>query len=549
MMKDSWMKHKEESLVASFYDAQTPEFQEEGFETELAFGTAGIRGQFGLGPGRLNRYTIQRLALGIANYLHDKEAHPSIVIHYDIRHLSAEFAELISQILASNHIKVYLAEQYKTTPELSYAVRHLHTSAGIMITASHNPKDYNGIKVYGSDGAQLDEETSLEVAKYINHLEDPLQLEVNFEPTLIKKNIHTLPDDVYNNYINEITRLVGDIPQSDLKVVYTSLHGTGVPIIPDILQYLHFQSFNLVEAQCQVDPNFSSVKSANPEEREAFDLAIQQAQDIDANLIIATDPDVDRMGFVERHKDGQIYYFGGNEIGALLIKYLIEHTTLPKHPVVIQSIVSGELGKRLAQQHGITVKEVLIGFKHIAKAIREFADDQSFLFAYEESYGYLADDFVRDKDAVQIVPLVIKYASILENEGKTLHDALNEIYDEVGHYRDHLVSKVFEGKRGQQHIADLMTKVRRHIPDTIAGLNVIAVEDYDTLQRVNKKDNNVKTITLPQANVIRIIFEEGFIALRPSGTEPKLKFYISLNVDNFDQVAKEIYEYIFNDIR
>lgn len=546
-MKDNWMKHKEDSLVASFYDAQTPEFQEQGFETELAFGTAGIRGQFGLGPGRLNRYTIQRLALGIANYLQDKETHPSIVIHYDIRHLSSEFAELISQILASNDIKVYLAAHYKTTPELSYAVRHLHTSAGIMITASHNPKDYNGIKVYGSDGAQLDEETSFEVANYINNLEDPLQLEVDFNPTLIEKNIHTLPDDVYNNYINEITDLVGDIPQSDLKVVYTSLHGTGVPIIPDILQHLHFQNFNLVEAQCKVDPNFSSVKSANPEERDAFDLAIQQAQDTGANLILATDPDVDRMGFVERNTDGQIHYFGGSEIGALLIKYLIEHTTLPKHPVVIQSIVTGELGKRLAQQHGVTVKEVLIGFKHIAKAIREFDDDQSFLFAYEESYGYLADDFVRDKDAVQIVPLVIKYASILENEGKTLHDTLNEIYEEVGHYRDYLVSKVFEGKQGQQHIADLMAKVRHHIPDTIAGLNVIAVEDYDTLQRVNKKDNTVETITLPQANVIRVIFEEGFIALRPSGTEPKLKFYISLNVHDFDQVAQEIYEYIFKE--
>lgn len=181
-----------------------------------------------------------------------------------------------------------------------------------MITASHNPKDYNGIKVYGSDGAQLDEETSFEVANYINNLEDPLQLEVDFNPTLIEKNIHTLPDDVYNNYINEITDLVGDIPQSDLKVVYTSLHGTGVPIIPDILQHLHFQNFNLVEAQCKVDPNFSSVKSANPEERDAFDLAIQQAQDTDANLIIATDPDVDRMGFVERDKDGQIHYFGGS---------------------------------------------------------------------------------------------------------------------------------------------------------------------------------------------------------------------------------------------
>lgn len=287
-----------------------------------------------------------------------------------------------------------------------------------MITASHNPKDYNGIKVYGADGAQLDEGTSLEVAQYINNLGNPLKLNINLNQELIEKNTFDLPEAVYDSYINELTNLTGDIPQSDLKVVYTSLHGTGVPIIPDVLKHLNFQNVSLVKSQCELDPNFSSVKSANPEEREAFDLAIQQAHDLEANLVIATDPDVDRMGFVERNADGQTYYFGGSEIGALLIKYLLEYTNVPNHSFVIQSIVSGELGKRLAQQHGVTVKEVLIGFKHIAKAIRELDDTESFLFAYEESYGYLADDFVRDKDAIQIVPLIIKYASILKNEGK-----------------------------------------------------------------------------------------------------------------------------------
>lgn len=316
--------------------------------------------------------------------------------------------------MTSNGIKVYLADVYKTTPQLSFAVRYLQTSAGIMITASHNPKDYNGIKVYGADGAQLDEGTSLEVAQYINNLGNPLKLNINLNQELIEKNTFDLPEAVYDSYINELTNLTGDIPQSDLKVVYTSLHGTGVPIIPDVLKHLNFQNVSLVKSQCELDPNFSSVKSANPEEREAFDLAIQQAHDLEANLVIATDPDVDRMGFVERNADGQTYYFGGSEIGALLIKYLLEYTNVPNHSFVIQSIVSGELGKRLAQQHGVTVKEVLIGFKHIAKAIRELDDTESFLFAYEESYGYLADDFVRDKDAIQIVPLIIKYASIFE---------------------------------------------------------------------------------------------------------------------------------------
>ncbi|WP_210126110.1 phospho-sugar mutase [Staphylococcus sp. GDY8P85P] len=546
-MKDNWMKYKDDSLVASFYDSQTATFQEQGFETELAFGTAGIRGQFGLGPGRLNRYTIQRLALGIANYLNDKEDNPSIVIHYDIRHLSSEFAQIITQILTSNDIKVYLSDVYKTTPQLSYAVRYLQTSAGIMITASHNPKDYNGIKVYGADGAQLDEATSLEVANYINNLGDPLELNIKLNQERIEQYTSDLPEAVDDSYINEITRLVRDIPQSELKVVYTSLHGTGVPIIPDVLKHLNFKQVSLVQSQCELDPNFSSVKSANPEEREAFDLAIQQAHDSDANLIIATDPDVDRMGFVERYTDGQTYYFGGSEIGALLIKYLLEHTNVPKHSVVIQSIVSGELGKRLAQQHGVTVKEVLIGFKHIAKTIRELDDTESFLFAYEESYGYLADDFVRDKDAIQIVPLMIKYASILKSQGKTLYDALKEIHNEVGQYRDKPMSKVFEGKEGQQQINELMNQLRQNIPEIIAGLNVVAVEDYKTLKRVNKEDHTEEIIRLPQANVIRIIFKEGFIALRPSGTEPKLKFYLSLNVDNFEQVSQDIYNYIFGD--
>ncbi|MCI2899791.1 phospho-sugar mutase [Staphylococcus hominis] len=546
-MKDNWIKHKADSLVGSFYDQQSSQFQQEGFETTLSFGTAGIRGQFGLGPGRLNRYTIQRLALGIAYYLQDNMTQPSIVIHYDIRHLSAEFAEIIAHILATHNIKVYLSDTYQTTPQLSYAVRFLQTSAGIMITASHNPKDYNGIKVYGADGAQLDDIASLEVANYIEQLDDPLHLEIELNEALIKENILPLPEDINKYYFAEISQLIGDIPPSNLNVVYTSLHGTGTPIIPKVLSHLHFNNIELVDSQCKIDPDFSSVKSANPEEHEAFDLAIKQAQYSKADLIIATDPDVDRMGFVERDHDGHIHYFNGSEIGALMIKYLVDHTTLPKHPVMIQSIVSGELGKRFAKQHGVTVKEVLIGFKFIAKAIRELNNDDAFIFAYEESYGYLAGDFVRDKDAIQIVPLVIKYASILKNEGKTLREALTDIYEEIGYYRDQPISKVFEGQKGQQEIATLMEYLRQHIPDTLGGLKVIAVEDYQSQKRINKRDDKVEMISQPKSNVIRLIFDEGFVALRPSGTEPKLKFYLSLNVDDFEQVSHDIYQYIFND--
>lgn len=544
-MINIWENHKEESLVKNFYNLQSKETQNEGFETKLTFGTAGIRGKFGLGEGRLNKYTISKVALGIANYLNDFEKSPSVVIHYDTRYLSPEFSRLIAEILASNNIKVYITDTYRTTPDLSFAVRYLKASAGLMVTASHNPKDYNGIKVYGNDGAQITTETSKILGGYIDELGNSLTLENKVNEDNFEKYIHLTNKYIRKSYVDHIQKLVGDIPTSDLKVIFSSLHGTSVPIIPEILESLNFNSFSLVDEQCIPDPDFSSVKSANPEDKKAFDESIFKANELKADLIICTDPDADRLGIVERDGEGNIHYYNGNEIGALLLNYRIKQTSHLKNRVMMQSIVTSELGKNIARKNNIMVKEVLTGFKFIAEEIRKIRPEENFIFGYEESYGYLAEPFVRDKDAIQIVPLIIKYASELKQIGKMLKDELNDIYNEVGKHSDKLYSHTFEGIDGKQKIDDIMQSMRNLSLQSIANLKVIFIEDYEKQERLNIESKEITKIDLPKANVIKIYFENGFIALRPSGTEPKIKLYISLKYENIEGVAEQINKEIF----
>lgn len=542
-MKNNWEKHKEESYVEYFYNKQNIETQNEGYNSKLEFGTAGIRGKFGLGEGRLNKFTIGKVALGIANYLNSQTKSPSVVIYYDTRHLSCEFSELIADILATKNIIVYTSSEYRSTPELSFAVRHLKTTAGIMITASHNPKDYNGIKVYESDGAQLDTDSSMVLSGYIDELGDPLNIDMKIDVHKREKYVHLINDEVRENYIKHVTNSVGIIPESNLKVVFSSLHGTSVPIVPTILERLKFKSFSLVEKQCVPDPDFSSVNSANPEDHKAFDKAIEEARKIQAGLLICTDPDADRVGIVEIDPNDNVYYYNGNEIGALLLNYRIKETSHLNNRVMIQSIVTSELGRSIAKANNVLIKEVLTGFKFIAKEIRDFSPDYNFIFGYEESYGYLAEPFVRDKDAIQIVPLIIKYASELKNTGRLFKDELNDIYKIVGKHNDKLFSQTFEGENGKSKIDRIMNEMRIHPPKSIAGLNVIRVEDYKKQERV--ESGRVTKINLPKADVLKIYFESGFIALRPSGTEPKIKLYVSLKSDDFEYLADEINKRIF----
>ncbi|HCS9140213.1 TPA: phospho-sugar mutase [Staphylococcus aureus] len=545
MNKELWIERANDSLVKHFYEQQSDIEQREGFESKLTFGTAGIRGKFGLGEGRLNKFTIEKLALGLARYLNAQTNNPTIVIHYDIRHLSAEFAQIIANVLANHQITVYLPDTYKTTPELSFAVRNLNTTSGIMITASHNPKDYNGIKVYGSDGAQLSTDASELVSRYIEDVGDPLQIDI----PISKQNtsyIKPFPKSVTDDYMKHIQNMIGYIPKSDLQVVFTSLHGTSVPIVPKLLKSLNFNQFNLVEAQCKPDPNFSSVQSANPEDHRAFDQAVELAHKNDADLLICTDPDADRLGIAVRDVHGQITYFNGNQIGTLLLNYRIQQTSQLRHRLMIQSIVSSDLTKSLARYNNVEYKEVLTGFKFIAQEIRQLDDYQNMIFAFEESYGFLSDPFVRDKDAVQIVPLIIKYASELKLYGKTLKDELEQIYQTVGRHEDTLFSHTLEGLEGKKKINAIMTKFRSNPPQEIQGLKVKAIEDYLTSEVYQLDKDTTSQINSPKSNVIRVLFDEGFIALRPSGTEPKIKLYVSLKCPNFDDVAQKINAMIFS---
>ncbi|CPC51633.1 phosphoglucomutase/phosphomannomutase alpha/beta/subunit [Staphylococcus aureus] len=545
MDKELWIERANDSLVKHFYEQQSDIEQREGFESKLTFGTAGIRGKFGLGEGRLNKFTIEKLALGLARYLNAQTNSPTIVIHYDIRHLSTEFAQIIANVLANHQITVYLPDTYKTTPELSFAVRNLNTTAGIMITASHNPKDYNGIKVYGSDGAQLSTDASELASRYIEEVGDPLQIDI----PISKQNtsyIKPFPKSVTDDYMKHIQNMIGYIPKSDLQVVFTSLHGTSVPIVPELLQSLNFNQFNLVEAQCKTDPNFSSVQSANPEDHRAFDQAVELANKSHADLLISTDPDADRLGIAERDAHGHITYFNGNQIGALLLNYRIQQTSQLRHRLMIQSIVSSELTKSLARYNNVEYKEVLTGFKFIAQEIRQLDDHQNMIFAFEESYGFLSEPFVRDKDAVQIVPLIIKYASELKLYGKTLKDELEQIYQTVGRHEDTLFSHTLEGFEGKKKINAIMTKFRSNPPQEIQGLKVKAIEDYLTSEVYHLDKDTTSQINSPKSNVIRVLFDEGFIALRPSGTEPKIKLYVSLKCPNFDDVAQKINAMIFS---
>lgn len=545
MDKELWIERANDSLVKHFYEQQSGIEQRDGFESKLTFGTAGIRGKFGLGEGRLNKFTIEKLALGLARYLNAQTNNPTIVIHYDIRHLSTEFAQIIANVLANHQITVYLPDTYKTTPELSFAVRNLNTAAGIMITASHNPKDYNGIKVYGSDGAQLSTDASELASRYIEEVGDPLQIDI----PISKQNtsyIKPFPKSVTDDYMKHIQNMIGYIPKSDLQVVFTSLHGTSVPIVPELLQSLNFNQFNLVEAQCKPDPNFSSVQSANPEDHRAFDQAVELANKSHADLLISTDPDADRLGIAECDAHGHITYFNGNQIGALLLNYRIQQTSQLRHRLMIQSIVSSELTKSLARYNNVEYKEVLTGFKFIAQEIRQLDDHQNMIFAFEESYGFLSEPFVRDKDAVQIVPLIIKYASELKLYGKTLKDALEQIYQTVGRHEDTLFSHTLEGLEGKKKINAIMTKFRSNPPQEIQGLKVKAIEDYLTSEVYQLDKDTTSQINSPKSNVIRVLFDEGFIALRPAGTEPKIKLYVSLKCPNFDDVAQKINAMIFS---
>ncbi|WP_436857689.1 phospho-sugar mutase [Mammaliicoccus sciuri] len=540
-MRAQWEQRISESLVEQFHNVQTEEEIEAGFTDVLSFGTAGIRSTFGIGPGRLNKFTIQKFALGLTKYLRNITNDPKIVIHFDTRHLSQEFAMEIAKVLGTNGIEVILPETYKSTPELSFAVRNLKTTAGIMITASHNPKNYNGIKVYGPDGGQLLTEPSLELSRYIDTVEDPLNIQTDDLETLQERQL-ILPfkEETTKAYKDAVKELVGSFETSQTKTVLTSLHGTSLPLLSDVLEDLSYRNYVVEEAQSKPNGDFPTVNIANPEAEDTFDLGKQLAEKEQAQLILATDPDADRIGIVERYQDGSTRYFNGNEIGLLLMKLRNQQLSGDQHKYIIKSVVTSALSEKLAQSLELGVINVLTGFKYISEQLKNLEDNASQLvLAYEESHGYLVDDFSRDKDAIQTAALLIKYKEQLAQENKTFKDVLNNIYQELGHYKDKTLSPTFDGAEGREKIKQIMNDFKQLETIDIEHLTPLFIENYITKESLNVQSGETRPIELPQTDLIKFIFEEGFIAVRPSGTEPKMKLYFSLDVEKLDDVIEE----------
>ncbi|MEB6201974.1 phospho-sugar mutase [Mammaliicoccus fleurettii] len=543
-MKSQWEEKVSESLVEHFYKLQSDEEIEEGFSDVLSFGTAGIRNTFGIGPGRLNKFTIQKVALGLAKYLKNKTEQPKVVIHFDTRHLSKEFAIEIAKVLGTNGVHVILPETYKSTPELSFAVRHLNTTAGIMITASHNPKNYNGIKVYGSDGGQLLTEPSQELSHYIDKVKDPLNIKTTDLKALQEEQVvMPLNEATTIAYKAAIKELVGDFSTTSTKTVLTSLHGTSLPLLSEILNDLSYTNYIVEQAQSVPSGDFPTVKIANPEAEDTFELGKTLAEQEDAQLIIATDPDADRIGIVERYEDGTTKYFNGNEIGLLLMKLRNEELSDDKQKYIIKSVVTSALSEKLAKSLDIGVINVLTGFKYISEQLMNLENNPSQLvLAYEESHGYIVDDISRDKDAIQVAALLIKYKEQLAQEGNTFKDILENIYQEHGQYKDKTLSPTFEGAAGRTKINQIMSNFKQLNTIELSNLTPMIIENYVKQESYSVRSGNKETIHLPQTDLIKFIFKEGFIAVRPSGTEPKMKLYFSLDVDDLGEVIDEFKE-------
>ncbi|HAL10667.1 MAG TPA: phosphoglucomutase [Staphylococcus sp.] len=543
-MRAQWEEKVSESLVERFYKLQSEQEIEEGFSDVLSFGTAGIRSTFGIGPGRLNKFTIQKFALGFAKYLKHITAQPKVVIHFDTRYLSKEFAIEIAKVLGTNGVHVILPETFKSTPELSFAVRHLNTTAGIMITASHNPKNYNGIKVYGSDGGQLLTDPSLELSQYIEAVQDPLNIKTT-DIEVLKEEQVVVPFNEATTiaYKAAVKALVGEFKTTSTKTILTSLHGTSLPLLSDILNDLLYTNHVVEEAQSTPNGDFPTVNIANPEAEDTFELGKQLAEQEDAQLIVATDPDADRIGIVERYEDGTTRYFSGNEIGLLLI--ILRHDALSndRQKYIIKSVVTSALSEKLARSLDMGVINVLTGFKYISEQLMNLENNPSQLvLAYEESHGYLVNDFSRDKDAIQTAALLIKYKEQLAQEDKTFKDVLNNIYQEHGYYKDRTLSPTFEGAEGRKKINHIMHNFKQLDTIELSNLTPLFIENYITKESLNVNSGNKEIIHLPQSDLIKFIFEEGFIAVRPSGTEPKMKLYFSLDVENLDEVIEEFRE-------
>ncbi|HON20764.1 MAG TPA: phospho-sugar mutase [Bacteroidales bacterium] len=507
----------------------------DAFYKDLEFGTGGLRGIMGVGTNRMNKYTVAMATQGLSNYVktQTKKQKPSAVIAYDSRNNSHYFSEITAEVLSANGFQVYLFDKITPTPELSFAIRHLQCDTGIVITASHNPKEYNGYKVYWSDGGQL-------VPPHDNNVIEEVQkiksiAEVNFQRN--EKLITYIGEEIDKPYLEKIKSLSMHPEviqrQKDLKIVYTPLHGTGVYMVPRALRMFGFENISLVEAQAVPDGNFPTVKSPNPEEVEAMTMALKQAKAIDADIILATDPDADRIGVAVKKADGEYELLNGNMTLSLLVYYMLQEWKakgkINGNQYVVKTVVTTELVRDMAVKEGVECIDVLTGFKYIAEKLLQYEGKKEFIAGGEESFGCLVGDFVRDKDAVISCAVLAELAAVAKEEGKTLYDVLIDIYLKYGFYKEHLISITRKGLQGAEEIQQMMYTFRNSPPAMINGSKVVKINDILLSKCTDLSKNTSIAIDLPKSDVLQFFLEDGSkITVRPSGTEPKIKFYFSV---------------------
>ncbi|MGG0903786.1 phosphoglucomutase [Bacillus subtilis] len=527
---------------------------EDCFYKDLEFGTGGMRGEIGAGTNRMNIYTVRKASAGFAAYISkqgEEAKKRGVVIAYDSRHKSPEFAMEAAKTLATQGIQTYVFDELRPTPELSFAVRQLNAYGGIVVTASHNPPEYNGYKVYGDDGGQLPPKEADIVIEQVNAIENELTITVDEENKLKEKGlIKIIGEDIDKVYTEKLTFISVHPELSeevDVKVVFTPLHGTANKPVRRGLEALGYKNVTVVKEQELPDSNFSTVTSPNPEEHAAFEYAIKLGEEQNADILIATDPDADRLGIAVKNDQGKYTVLTGNQTGALLLHYLLSEKKkqgiLPDNGVVLKTIVTSEIGRAVASSFGLDTIDTLTGFKFIGEKIKEYeaSGQYTFQFGYEESYGYLIGDFARDKDAIQAALLAVEVCAFYKKQGMSLYEALINLFNEYGFYREGLKSLTLKGKQGAEQIEAILASFRQNPPQKMAGKQVVTAEDYAVSKRTLLTENKEEAIDLPKSNVLKYFLEDGsWFCLRPSGTEPKVKFYFAVKGSSLEDSEQRL---------
>lgn len=526
---------------------------EDRFYKDLDFGTGGLRGVIGFGSNRMNVYTVSKATQGFANYLNKSFEKPSVAIAYDSRNMSKEFAEAAALTLCSNGVKVFLYESLRPTPMLSFAVRHLNCTGGIMVTASHNPKIYNGYKVYDEFGGQVTDEKATIIINEVNNIKSFDEIKTISKEEAIRDNLLTyVGEEVDKAYLEQVKSLtirreLVEKNAKDLKVIYTPIHGTGNIPVRRVLNELGYEQVQVVKEQELPDGNFPTAPYPNPEDPQVFEIALDMAKTSNPDIIFGTDPDCDRIGVVVKDSEGNYRVLNGNQTGLLLTEYILsalkEENKLPENGVVIKTIVTTEGARAIAEHYGIEIMDVLTGFKYIGEKIREFqeAGDRKYLFGFEESYGYLAGEFVRDKDAVIASMLIAEMTLFYKQQGKSLYDGLIDLYNKYGFFKEGLVSIELKGKEGQEKIAKCIDELRNSSLPEVNGVKVATKLDYKLSKEENLSAGTESVINLPKSNVLKYILENGSsFVVRPSGTEPKMKIYLAVKGSSLEDADKQL---------